>query len=112
MYTLPELIKEIRNESGLTQAQFADGMGVSTVLIAMIESGQKDVSKKLILRLAEEMNVHPSSLTPFIFINENPNSNNLSIVERPLVRWGEKIQKLLIKKRAKRLKKYARQKIS
>ena len=108
MHTFSELIKKIRNEAGLTQAQFAKAMGVSTVLIAMIESGQKEVSKKLILRLAKEMDVHPSSITPFIFIDNSFNNRGVSKIEQPFIHWGEKIQKILIEDRSKRLKKYAK----
>jgi len=104
MYSIAELIKEIRNAAGLTQAQFAKAMGVSTVLIAMIEGGKKEVSKKLIIRLAKKMGVHPTSITPFIFINQN----NISGVERSLIEFGEKIQKKLIHERVSRLRKYAK----
>lgn len=108
MYTFSELIKKIRKEAKLTQAQFAKALGVSTVLIAMVESGQKDISKKLILKLASKMRVHPSSLTPFIFIDNKFDKKNISKVEHSLINWGEKIQKILIEDRAKLLKKYAK----
>lgn len=108
MYTFPELIKKIRDEAGLTQADFADAVGVSAVLITMIETGQKEVSKNFLLKLAEKMNVHPASITPFLFINEeNPIGSN-SKMERLFIDWGEKMQTLLIKDRAKILKKYAK----
>lgn len=108
MYTFPELIKKIRDEADLTQADFADAIGVSAVLIAMVETGQKEVSKNLLLKLAEKMNVHPASITPFLFINEeNPVGSN-SKMERTFIDWGEKMQTLLIKDRAKILKKYAK----
>ena len=107
MYTFSELIKKIRKEAGLTQAQFANAMGVSTVLIAMIESGQKEVSKKFVIKLAEEMNIHPSSITPFIFVDNNYENHKISKIEQSLINLGEKIQKLLIEDRARHLKKYA-----
>ncbi len=108
MYTFPQLIKKIRNESGLTQAEFAKAIDVSPVLIAMVETGKKEVSKNLVIRLAEKMNVHPSSITPFLFVEENNPIKNVSGVERMLVKWGEKMQIHLIKDRAKILKKYAK----
>ncbi|MFZ2975421.1 MAG: helix-turn-helix transcriptional regulator [Candidatus Moraniibacteriota bacterium] len=108
MYTFSELIKKIRDEAGLTQADFADAIGVSAVLITMIETGQKEVSKNFLLKLADRMNVHPSSITPFLFINkENPISSN-SKIERSFINWGEKMQTLLIKDRAKNLNKNAK----
>lgn len=107
MYTFPELIKKIRNEAGLTQEKFAKILGVSPVLIAMVESGQKEVSKKLVLRLAKKLSVHPSSITPFIFVDK-PMGKKMTDIERSLIRLGEKIQTLLIEKRAKHLAKYAR----
>ena len=55
MYSFPELIKKIRSEANMTQADFAKAIDVSPVLIAMVESGQKEVSKKLILKLAKKL---------------------------------------------------------
>ncbi len=107
MYTFPELIKKIRDEAGLTQAEFAKALDVSAVLIAMVETGQKKVSKKLILRLAEKMKVHPTSITPFLFIDEDYPLKKESKLEKVFMNWGEKMQMMLIKDRAKILKKYA-----
>lgn len=107
MYTFPELIKKIRDEAGLTQAEFATAIGVSAVLIAMVETGQKEVSKKLLIKLAKKMNVNPTSITPFIFVgNKNP-VETTSGVEQTFLQWGEKMQTLLIKHKAPLLKKYA-----
>ena len=105
MYTFPELIKKIRNEAGLTQADFAKAVDVSPILIAMIESGQKDVSKKLLLKIAERLDVHPASITPFLYGSE-PANNNIPTVERKFLDWGTKLQEHLIKNKAKNLKKY------
>ena len=108
MYTFPELIKIIRDEAGLTQAEFAKILGVSTVLIAMVETGQKEVSKKLLIKLADRLNVHPSSITPFLFIDKGKLSKNTPVIEKKFIEWGEKIQTHLIKDRAKLLQKYAK----
>ena len=107
MYTFPELIKKIRDEAGLTQAQLAKALGVSTVLIAMVETGQKEVSKSLLLKLAELMNVRPISITPFLFIENKNDLEKVSKLESKLVEWGEKMQTYLIKNRSKLLKKHA-----
>ena len=108
MYTFPELIRKIREEAGLTQAQFAAALNVSAVLIAMVETGQKEVSKSLLIKLAELMNVQPTSITPFLFISENDKNQATSGIEKTLIKWGEKMQKHLINERAKSLKIYAK----
>ncbi|MFH2004839.1 MAG: helix-turn-helix domain-containing protein [Bacteroidota bacterium] len=107
MYSFPELIKKIRNEAGLTQTEFAKALGVSAVLIAMVETGQKEVSKNLLVKIAEQLNVHPFSITPFLFIDTEKLSNNPPAMEKKIIEWGEKMQTHLIKDRAKLLKKYA-----
>ena len=109
MYSFPELIKEIRDAASLTQAEFGNTLGVSTILISMIETGQKEVSKSFLLKLAERMEVHPASITPFLFIDSNVPFTATSGVERSVATWGEKMQKMLIKQRAKKLKAYAGQ---
>ena len=108
MYTFPELIKKIRDEAGLTQAEFAKALGVSAVLIAMVETGQKEVSKNLLIKIAEGLKVHPSSITPFLFSNKNESKDSLSEIEGKFIKWGEKLQEHLIKNRAKLLKQYAK----
>ena len=106
MDTFPKLLKKIRSEAGLTQEDLASVLKVSTVLIAMVETGRKEVSKNFIERLAEKMNVSSSSITPFIFIGEDINLKKLSGVERKLLQVGVHLQNFLIKKKAKNLKKY------
>lgn len=105
MYTFPELLKKIREESNLTQDQLATAVGVSEVLITMIETGQKEVSKSFIVKLAEGLKVSPNSITPFIF--DTDNSKSLSNIEKQMIKLGEKLQIELIKNKAKNLKKYA-----
>lgn len=107
MLTFPELIRNIREEADLTQGQFAKALGVSTILISMIETGQKEVSKGFILRLAEIMDVHPSSITPFLFADHKFSSEKTGVIERKMIAFGEKIQEMLITKRAKRIRDYA-----
>lgn len=104
MYSFPELIKKIRHEAGLTQAEFANAIDVSPVLIAMVESGQKEVSKKLILKLADGLKVHPASITPFLYGENIKNTKELSAVEKQFISWGTKLQNHLIKDRAKSLR--------
>lgn len=108
MYSFPELIKEIRKAADLTQAEFANILGVSTVLVSMIESEQKDVSKKFIIKLAEKLEVNPSSITPFLCIYDVKDRFGVSRIEKKLIEIGEALQIQLIRKKAKNLKKYAK----
>jgi transcriptional regulator with XRE-family HTH domain len=106
MNTLPNLIKKIREEAELTQAQFASVVGVSAILIAMVESGQKEVSKNLIKKIAEKLGVHPTSITPFLFVDEGGLTETSHGIEKSFVKLGEKMQEFLIKKRAKKLRQH------
>ncbi len=108
MYTFPELIKKIRDEADLNQADFATALGVSVGLIAMIETGQREVSKKFVSTLAEKLEVHPASITPFLYIDEKNPLAKRNPMERKLIQWGEDLQTLLITKKSKKLKKYAK----
>ncbi len=108
MYSFPELLRKIRNEAGLTQAEFANAIKVSPVLIAMIESGQKDVSKNLVRKIAEAMEVHPASITPFLFGHELTSDDKLSAVEKQFLAWGAKLQDHLIKDRSKLLRRHVK----
>ena len=108
MYTFPELIKKIRESAELTQAEFARALDVSTVLITMVETGQKDVSKNLITKLAKIMEVHPASITPFLFTDNSLSAKNISSTEKLFIKWGEEMQNFLIYDRSKKIKKYAK----
>jgi len=105
MYSFQELLKKIREESELTQAEFARILGVSTVLISMMETGQKEVSKGFILKLADKLGVHPATILPFAIDGEIP-LRNLSGPERALIEVGENLQSYLIKTKSKRLQRY------
>jgi transcriptional regulator with XRE-family HTH domain len=104
MKTFPELIRQIRDVAELTQSEFAEELGVSKVLIAMVESGQKDPSKKLLIKLADRLDVHPMAIAPFLFDGNTSSNNNLSSIENRLVSFGEDLQDKLILKRAVKLR--------
>lgn len=104
MYNFPELIKKIRKEAGMTQAEFAKSIDASPVLIAMIESGQKEVSKKLLQKIADKLDVHPSSITPFLYGYEPSDPQSLSPIEKQFLSWGSKFQEQLIMKKSRNLK--------
>ena len=105
MYNFQDLLKQIRKESDLTQEELARVLDVSTILISMLETGQKDVSKNFIEKLAKKLNVHPSSIAPFVFTGDK--KTKLSGIEKQMILISEKLQTYLIKIKAKNLKQYA-----
>lgn len=107
MLSFPDLLKKIRDKSGLTQSELAKVLGVSTILISMVETGQKEVSKNLIVKLAKKMDVHPSSILPFVFSVNDYSLENLPNPEKTLLKFGEKVQTYLIEKKATKLRDYA-----
>lgn len=105
MYTFPELLKKIRDESELTQIELAKILGVSTILVSMIESGQKKASRNFIIRLAAKLGVQPGFIAPFAF-SEKKEPCEISNLEKNLIILGEKLQYYLIKEKAKKLKRH------
>ena len=105
MYKFPDLLKKIREESGLTQVEFAKALGVSTILISMLEVGQKPASKKFVAKLASKLHVHPSAILPSIFTISENQIHSLSKLERSLLELGKQLQSELIKTRAKNIMK-------
>ena len=79
----------------------AKKIGVSPVLIAMIESGQKEPSKKLVELLAKRMKVSPKAIIPFIY-NTNKYIDD-DVLESKIMNFGLYLQKQLISKKAKNL---------
>lgn len=59
-----ERLKEIRASLGLTQVAFAEKVGVSTILVAMTETGQKPVSRKYLQKLANALGPIAITITP------------------------------------------------
>ena len=103
MLTFDKLVKFIRREADLTQQEFAELLGVSTVLIAMIENQSKEPSKKFVNKLAEKLEVHPSVIMPFISFEEELKIEDFSGLEKKLLILGQELQEKLIKKRAQNL---------
>lgn len=108
MLSFPELIKKIRESSSLTQEGLAKALSVSTILVSMIESGQKDVSKRFIINLADKLEVHPNSITPFLYGSIETDNKNITPIEKEMIKFGEKLQLFLINKKAKNLNKYVK----
>lgn len=103
MYNFIELLKAIRAETGLTQSAFAEKLGVSTILITMLETGQREPTKKFVNNLAEKMGVMPQSIIPFVYNINKYNESDMSKLEKQLIKLGMKLQAELIKKKAKNI---------
>lgn len=101
MYDFPELLKNIRKEAELTQSELADRLGVSAILIAMIESGSKEPSKKFVEKLANKMSVSPRAIIPFIYNSSTYVED--TFFEKKLSQFGMNLQKQLIAKKAKNI---------
>ncbi len=104
MHSFPDLIKKIREEAELTQTEFAKKIDVSPVLVAMVETGQKPISKKMIEKIAEKLEVHPASITPFLYLDQDFSYKKLGKLERLMIEQAERLQDLLIEKKSKLLR--------
>jgi transcriptional regulator with XRE-family HTH domain len=51
--TFGDRVKELRNEKGLTQEQLGDMVGLKQSSIGMIEINRREVSNKILVRLAD-----------------------------------------------------------
>ncbi len=56
-------VREIRQTSGVTQAQFADMIGISTSYLNQIENNQRPVSATVLLALAEKFGIDITELS-------------------------------------------------
>ncbi len=100
--TIAQLIKAIRDENDMTQQDLATALGVSKVLIVMVETKRKAPSKKLIFILAKKLKVHPASIMPFLaFEKKIKKELKPSIIESTLIKLIDEFQVQLIKKRSK-----------
>lgn len=99
MKKFSNLVKDIREQSGLSQNEFAHRLGVSSIYISKIETDQKEVSKKFLSKLADFTGVHPSALAPFLYLNDDINPEKLSPLEKKLISLGEQLQSRIIKKK-------------
>lgn len=58
-----EKIRELRENNKITQETLAEALNISRQKLARIEKGQNDISFELILKIAKELGVSPSSIT-------------------------------------------------
>ena len=59
---LPELLRSARRTAGLTQQRAADRLGVSQAYLALIESGRRPATARLVPRLAKLYRLGPTVL--------------------------------------------------
>lgn len=57
-------IKEIRKKRGLTQVQLAQLLGVTQGAVQKLETGENDLTGKMLKKLATILNVEPWELLP------------------------------------------------
>jgi transcriptional regulator with XRE-family HTH domain len=100
MLTFHNLLKRLRAEANMTQQQFADALGISKILLVLLENGKKEPSRKFINHLAKKLHVHPLSIMPFLTYSDSIAPEKLSRFEIKLISLGESLQKRLIKQTA------------
>ena len=100
MLSFQELLKEIRKNANITQKELSEQLNVSKVLIVKLENGNKEPSKKFILTLAKKLDVNPLTIFPFIAYEDE---EKVSSLEKKLLKIGNELQDILLKKKAKRL---------
>lgn len=82
MNTKPEIntkLQEFRKSLGLNQTAFAESLGISQAAIANIESGKRDVSKPVLLKIREVYNLDLYSYGEA----PNPTIDNSNIIAIP-----------------------------
>lgn len=105
LYSFPSLLKHIRAKAWLTQEQFAKKLKVSTILIAQVETKKREPSKKLIIKLANKLNICAFSLMPFLDNKEILDIDSFNSFEKMIYSAWTRLQKDLIDKRIYLLKK-------
>jgi transcriptional regulator with XRE-family HTH domain len=59
---LPERLRQLRRQRGMTQAQLADAAGVTRLYVLRIEAGAQDPTSKVVEALARALKVKPGEL--------------------------------------------------
>ena len=57
-------IKEIRKRKGITQVQLAQMLGVTQGAVQKLETGENDLTGKMLRKLASVLNVEPWEILP------------------------------------------------
>jgi len=99
MKKFSDIVKNIRDEAGLSQKDFAIELGVSTIYISKIETEQKEASKQFLIRLSDFVGVHPSTLAPYLFYDEHIDEERMTFLEKKLIEIVENLQTRVFKKK-------------
>ena len=100
MQTFSKLLKTIRREAKLSQPELAKMLGVSPMLISMVETSVKEPSKKFVFKLSVLLNVHPMAIMPFLAVEESEDMHGRTAIEKKLIKFGDELQEKLIIKKA------------
>ena len=65
-----EVIRELRDERGLSQEALAGAAGLHRTQISLIERGQRSVRLDTIVRLAKALKVQPSEMMPILSLRK------------------------------------------
>ena len=65
------VLRQIRNEKGLTQDDLADRLGINSPYISRLESGQKHPSLEMIWKIAKALGIQASDIVKAV---ENKNN--------------------------------------
>ena len=60
--TIGKNVARYRNESGMTQAQLAEKIGVSTAFVSRVERGQKTMKVRTLYKVVQVLNVSMDAL--------------------------------------------------
>lgn len=99
-----QLIRDIRKETGLNQEQFAKTLGISKILLALIETDQRNPSALFMEKLSSQMGVHVSTLLPFSALYEIDEKNQLSSIEKKLLNWSKDMRDYMLTKGVYKIK--------
>ncbi len=72
MTNISEQLKLSRKERGLTQAQLAEALNVSLSVIALIESGARQPSKEMSLKLSQFFNLPLEKFSANVVVVKSP----------------------------------------
>lgn len=77
-YLFGNVLKQIRNEKGISQEELGFESGYHRTYISMLERGKKSPSLKTIFQLAKALNVNPSAIIEKLQALDNSSSGKES----------------------------------
>jgi|GEM_PF-6743219 len=82
---ITECLKKFREKKGMSQAQFASEIGVSTTAYGNLERGDTRIFNKQFYKIVERFNENPLNL---LFSSREPYAGS-GVLESPATRYGE-----------------------